>query len=113
MSYRRVIPRDLFNEANLLKCLGRLSILLDEIIGHDAELTNDGGPFDIQQNPASGAISCINVDLVARGRQIWLSRPLNSREPWPLYADDENDETVAVFTDDGFFTPEFKQMIGL
>lgn len=26
MTYRRVIPRDLFNEADLLKCLGRLYI---------------------------------------------------------------------------------------
>lgn len=31
MSYFRVIPRDLFNEASLLKCYGRLAILLDDM----------------------------------------------------------------------------------
>lgn len=28
--YIRVVPRDLFNEGDLLKCYGRLWILLDE-----------------------------------------------------------------------------------
>jgi hypothetical protein len=31
VSYFRVIPRDLFNEASLLKCYGRLAILLDDM----------------------------------------------------------------------------------
>lgn len=28
--YQRVIPRDLFNEAKLLKCLGRLSLFIHD-----------------------------------------------------------------------------------
>lgn len=27
MTYQREIPRDLFNEANLLKCLGQISLI--------------------------------------------------------------------------------------
>lgn len=29
-SYRRVLPRDLFNEAKLLKCLGQLSLMIHD-----------------------------------------------------------------------------------
>ncbi len=38
MTYKRVIPRDLFNEANLLKCYGALWIALDNARGHTAKL---------------------------------------------------------------------------
>jgi hypothetical protein len=31
MGYTRVIPRDLFNEANLLKCIGGLYIALEHV----------------------------------------------------------------------------------
>ena len=30
MTYRRVLPRDLFNEAKLLKCLGQLALIIHD-----------------------------------------------------------------------------------
>lgn len=87
MNYARVIPRDLFNEANLLKCYGRLALEVD--------LEHDGGAFDIQQDPASGALHVANVRLVVRGREVPLFRPLNSREPWPLWATTEDGCDIA------------------
>lgn len=112
MTYKRVIPRDLFNEASLLKCLGRLYILTD---GRDTiELTHRGGRFDIEQSEDDGSISCPGVMIVIGGRLFTHRRPLNSREPWPLYVrpayDDESDD-IAVFDDNGDLTPEFKGLL--
>lgn len=117
MTYLRVIPRDLFNEADLLKCLGRLWILLDGLPpGHHAgfgrcDLDYDGAPFHIEQDPADGSISVENLLFRINGNRWRLRRPLNSRAPWPLYAD-RHDEEVSVFTESGELTAEFRVLIG-
>lgn len=112
MSYVRVIPRDLFNEANLLKCLGQMVLLLERR-EHTAYLVEptSAGPFQIEQDPASGAISVVNLPFTIGGKPYRLTRPLNSRRPWPLYCEDEDDAT-AVFEDDGLLTQEFLELIG-
>jgi hypothetical protein len=97
MNYYRVLPRDLFNEANLLKCLGRLSLLI-----HDGKLPrwdclHDGGAFDIEQDESDGSLFVKNVRFTVGGHPIHLYRPLNSREPWPLLTED----CEPVFDDEG------------
>jgi len=51
MSYTRVIPRDLFNEANLLKCYGQIYIEVERMSLPDprayVEIEHDGGAFYI------------------------------------------------------------------
>lgn len=117
MTYTRVIPRDLFNEADLLKCYGRLWILLDETRGHsarlgDAESEHSGAPFEIRQDEADGSISVANVPFTIRGERWRLSRPLNCRSPWPLWCSSPDEETCErVFTEEGRFSPEFVQLI--
>lgn len=113
MSYVRVIPRDLFNEANLLKCLGQLVLLLERR-DHTAFLDEPIGssPFRIEQDSASGAISVTNLPFTIQRKPWRLTRPLNSRQPWPLYAESEDGEQcVAVFEEDGLFTQEFLALI--
>lgn len=113
MSYIRVVPRDLFNEADLLKCLGRLYIELERIGEHFAQLGDtNGAAFDVQQDESSGALEVVNVQLTVFKRRWRLTRPLNSRQPWPLYATDEEDEEVSVFTESGELSPEFIGLIG-
>jgi hypothetical protein len=113
MTYRRVVPRDLFNEADLLKCYGRLWILLDDHRRHDAYLgEGDGSPFVITQDPADGSITVSNLLFRVNGNTWRLSRPLNSRAPWPMYAS-RHDEEVSVFTEEGKLTAEFRQLIGM
>lgn len=113
MSYTRVIPRDLFNEASLLKCYGKLWHILE---GNPKARFPDEPveSFDIVQSISDGRIWVENLPLVIDGAKYRLSRPLNSRELWPLYAecmDDFEVEEIQVFTDDGDLTPEMKALI--
>jgi len=109
--YSRVIPRDLFNEANLLKCLGQVYLNLERCDAPDCSLvadeTADDG-FDIGQNENSGAIFATNVTLFIQGEPMDLFRPLNSRHPWPLRMVDQDGEETPVFNDDGSFTDDMK-----
>jgi hypothetical protein len=106
MSYRREIPRDLFNEASLLKCYGRIYINLETANLPHVELVHDGAAFDIQQDFGSGNLYVANVQLKVNGKACRLSRPLNSRETWPLYLVDDNDDEIDVFAEDGSFSSE-------
>ena len=111
MSYLRVIPRDLFNEGNLLKCYGQLylnleKLRLEECLEHHAETDQ----FRIRQNEADGSLSIGNVILIVRGQQVHLSRPLNARTAYPLWAS-TGDHDYKVFNDDGTFTDEMRDFL--
>lgn len=115
MSYRHVIPRDLFNEANLLKCYGQLWILLDTksypnvILEYPQE--GEIATFDIRQNESSGGIYIRNVHLMVGGQYVHLERPLNSREKHPLYATTWDDDVVAVFDKNGDLSEEMHKLL--
>lgn len=118
MAYIRVIPRDLFNEANLLKCYGQIYLNLERIRA-DAELVEDetleaGAPFRVSQD-LDGNLTVLNVFLRVRGVRVPLRRPLNARAPYPLYmryqnADGDEDE-LPVFNDDGTFSDEMLKFL--
>lgn len=113
MSYLRVIPRDLFNEANLLKCMGRLWILAETTSGVvSVEFAGEGtdAPFDIHQDESTGEIFVANVWVTVNGRIVAIRRPLNSREDWPLYASLWDEGPVPVFDDAGKLTEDFLQL---
>lgn len=109
-SYTRVIPRDLFNEANLLKCLGRFWIKTEHYQPNMVTIEHDGEPFDVGQNDDDGTISVRNVAISINGTRCHVCRPLNSRAEWPLYFDTEEDR-IAIFTDAGELTAEVLAMI--
>lgn len=112
MTYRRVIPRDLFNEANLLKCWGQLWLLLDNMHS-SAEIrhTSDNGEFQIEQCEGDGSICVQNLHLVIGGHRCAFYRPLNAREPWPVWCiipvGEADEDEIKVFTEHGQLTPEF------
>lgn len=107
MSYNRVIPRDLFNEADLLKCAGRIYINLETAGLENVELVHEDNAFDIQQDENSGDTYISNVYLMINDNPCLLWRPLNSRDPWPVYLLNEDEEQVPVFNKDGSFSQEF------
>jgi hypothetical protein len=118
MPYRRVIPRDLFNEAKLLKCLGRLALIVHDGDGHwPLTLTHEDpkAGFVIDQDPASGDLYCMNLRLYLKNpesrREVRLASPYNSKDDWPLhFTIGENDE-ANVFDDEGNFSAALLEAI--
>ena len=85
-NYERVIPRDLFNEASLLKCIGKLVLEIEE--GRLPWLTygSDGGYFEIAQDDSDGSLEVVNVRFYYQDKtRLHFIRPLNARSGWPLY----------------------------
>lgn len=103
MNYKRVIPRDLFNEANLLKCIGKLVLDIEDGKLPWLSYHHDGEAFNVQQDGSSGAIYVGNVQFFANGKTLTLTRPLNSRDAWPLYLETEQD-AYSVFDEAGNVT---------
>lgn len=112
--YRRVIPRDLFNEAKLLKCIGALVVLVDPAIGTEEgwEIEYDGMPFKIQQDPDGGELYIENLQFFYQGHPVYYGTKYNSKEVYPLVdrwrggyiLDDEgkiNKEWIHEFTEGG------------
>lgn len=108
MTYQRVIPRDLFNDANLLKCLGQLYLELERlnIPGVELEHWPDTRAFIIHQNEDDGSTYCRNVVLTVKNKHHYLTRPLNSRKSWPLYLNE-----IPIFDNEGCLTEEFKAFV--
>lgn len=113
--YERVIPRDLFNEAKLLKCLGQLCLLIhDEKAGpfisfeHDTAIAEG---FHIDQDPNDGGLFCANLKFFFNQWELTLKTNLNARDPYPLLATVLDSEEFHVFNDDGSLSDEFKEMI--
>jgi hypothetical protein len=118
MPYRRVIPRDLFNESKLLKCLGQLALILHDYEGkYPLKLVHRAPSvgFLIDQDGTDGSLYCRNLTLYrvkgGKRREIHISTHYNSKEPYPLYFD-FGDLSDVVFNDDGSFAPEFLNAIG-
>ena len=105
-SYMREIPRDLFNEGDLLTNMGKLVINLERVKG-DFELHWDRGPFVVAQDQGDGSIYVSNMSLTVRGTKVLLLRPMNTREKWPLVLVEEAEwNEVEVFDRSGNFTAE-------
>ena len=114
--YKRQIPRDLFNEGNLLKMIGQVYLQLELVRDHKASLMPEQvQAFDVEQDPMTGGISLTNVHFSVKGQRYRLIRPLNSRETWPLYLEamnpEEDFEEIAVFDENGNFTDEMVDFI--
>lgn len=108
MSYIREIPRDLFNEAKLLKCMGKLCIEAERTRSVRVEFFGEGDdPFDIQQNSADGSIFVWNIQVSVAGFEVNVYTSLNARDEWPMWATFEDREAVKVFDDHGRFTADF------
>jgi hypothetical protein len=117
VDYMRVLPRDLFNEAKLLKCLGQLCLLIEDnrLRRLKADHIEEDSGFRILQEESDGSIYCDNLQFISEwhGDTVDLRCPLNSREPYPLlYQDTLSGCEDRVFTDDGRPTLEFLTFLG-
>lgn len=101
MSYLRVLPRDAFNEANLLKCIGKLTLLIEDSMLPGWRYEYDNGPFEICQNESDGSIYVANIEFTKNGERVEVFTPMNSRRPWPLCAFGAEYEGDFLFDDAG------------
>lgn len=102
----RVLPRDAFNDANLLKCVGQLTLLIEDGL-INLRYEYDGEPFDIVQDESDGSTCVYNITFfTSDGRPIRHSRPMNSRDAWPLMLHLEDSDYYA-FDANGRFMPSF------
>ncbi len=111
MNYQRVIPRDLFNESKLLKCLGQLAVMIHDgrLLGVTVEIIEEYEypGFRINQNQSSGRLFCDSLRFeTSKGQGLYFSLPYNSRDPYPLILDGPDDD-VYVFDDAGNLTQVF------
>lgn len=114
--YGRVVPRDLFNEAKLLKCLGFVCLLMEESSHFKFELKQSENGFKIRQDASSGDIRVANLHFWYLGTPIYFSSSLNSKGDLPLIASaGEEDVGVSVLVrtdvDKVEFSEEFVEWI--
>lgn len=107
MGYFRVIPRDLFNEAKLLKGLGKISLMIHDnslpyvTVNHEDESAG----FRIAQSENDGSIYVTNLHFFDNnGTPIYFFHPLNCKENWSLQMEYKG-ETYWVFDERGEFMP--------
>lgn len=108
MSYERVIPRDFFNEAKLLKCMGVLALkILDGMTPVHIHIHEPGTPFEIIQEESDGSLLISNYEVKIKGRYYCFSSPYNSKNNFPLTVTTYDQEDIKVFTEEGEFSKEF------
>lgn len=110
--YTRVAPRDLFNESKLLKCLGKVAVEIHNETLKGLTFEQSGDPFEIDQDDSSGNLYVADgIQFMVGDRIVRLSTPYNSKDPWPLLAEDDYGNEAFVFTDEGEFREEFLKFI--
>jgi hypothetical protein len=109
-NYHRVIPRDFFNEAKLLKCMGQLSLKIHDGVfpeGISLSITENGQPFFIDRNYDDSGLCVLNYRVELNGREVICSSPYNSKRNYPFYCHYPGEEEIEVFDDKGEFSTDF------
>lgn len=106
-NYTRVVPRDLFNEAKLLKCMGHLVLkILDRKTPVEMTNSENGKAFKVVQFEEDGGLAIANLDIKIKGKSFIFKTVYNSKHNYPLLLYYEWCE-YPVFDDKGEFTDEF------
>lgn len=108
-NYTRIIPRDMFNEAKLLKCMGVVALkILDRMLpeGVTIHIEESGQPFDIVQL-SDGELTIINYPVLVNGLEMVFKTAYNSKDNYPLYFEYGDYEQERVLDERGEFTSEF------
>lgn len=104
--YTRVLPRDLFNESKLLKCIGRLCLLiLDGLTPVPMSYDETGEPFRIALNE-EGSLTIQNLPIYIKGKIFEFKTIYNSKANYPLYVEFDYVDYL-VFDEQGNFDKEF------
>lgn len=106
-NYNRVIPRDLFNEAKLLKCVGRLCLMIhNNQTPVDMNFEHDGAEFEIIMLPG-GSLCISNVLISIKGLEKTFATSYNSKSNYPFFIIDDEEGEIYIFNENGDFTQDF------
>lgn len=109
MSYHRVLPRDLFNEAKLFKCLGRLFLMeADGQLPDNVRLihnTNRSEGFIVSQDPSDGSLYVENISIFIDDIYWNHSCDYNSKRDYTLRIMGPDDSEFYVFDKNGKLMP--------
>lgn len=109
-NYQRVMPRDLFNEAKLLKCIGRLVLLIhDNAAPQGLSFEHIGDYFEIGLND-EGTLQIGNIAFNYKNVAIQFKTQQNSKSNYPLFAEYHLTDYL-VFDDNGNFDTEFIELL--
>ena len=104
MNYTRTLPRDLFNEANLLAGVGHLILALRILADPEWAWADSVERFDIAYD-GDVSIYVANLGLEYKGERVRPYVQLNDRDPLPLRAQ-VGDDYYKVFTAPGVLNGE-------
>lgn len=112
INYNRVLPRDLFNESKLLKCIGRLCLFIhNNEVPFTMSIEETSEPFKIGLTE-DGHLTITNLDILIDNTSVQFKTVYNSQSPYPLIASFHYEECL-VFDDNGEFTEEFVEFRNL
>ncbi len=108
--YKRVIPRDLFNESKLLKCIGRLSLLIHDFkipckMGLGGPAMN-GEPFKIALMDDNN-LTISNLEISINKKLHIFKTTYNNKDNYPLFCQTFDYSEILVFDESGEFTQDF------
>lgn len=104
--YQRVIPRDLFNEAKLLKCIGQLCLHIhDGLTPVKMSIEETGEPFEIGLLE-DGFLCILNLNISIKDKVFTFKTTYNSKSNYPLYVEHDYCD-YDVFDEKGKFTQTF------
>lgn len=111
MSHKRVIPRDCFNEAKLLKCIGHLYIVGERSknYGIEIDIEHNGQPFEVELTK-DGSLWLKNVFVFINRSMVLMKTTYNSKANYPLFCAVSHEDEVQelrVFDEDGQLSEEF------
>lgn len=111
-NYIRIIPRDLFNESKLLKCIGRLVLLIhDGYTLNNMEMEHDNDAFEIGLTD-DGFLTITNIVFTINNKQLFLKSLYNSKDNFPLFLEYDYCDYL-VFDENGNYTDDFKNTCNL
>mgnify|MGYP001209841460 CR=1 FL=1 len=109
--YKRVAPKDIFSEANFLKNIAQMILLIEQ--GKITGVTYNRGfdpanlPFGSLEHSEEHILTEPLFTHTKTATPLELVRPRYSKEPWPIYATNDDYEEFYVFNDDGTLKDEF------
>lgn len=109
--YQRVVPRDFFNEAKLLKCMGVLALkILDCQTPCEIKINDENGePFNVALMEC-GHLTVINYPVTVKGIECTFKTTYNSKSNFPFYCEHDYCDYL-VFDENGNFDDEFLNFV--